>query len=278
MLGPGRDLGLDPRLPELCQDLVTHLVEHSFPLRLALLHQRGYLGVALGMQLLEAQIFEFPLDCIHSEPVSQRSVDLERLSGDELAPLAAQGVDRAHVVEAVGDLHQQYTHVACGRHHHLAQVLGPCLLGGTETDAVELGDAIDQQRHCIAHLPLDVDEAQLRVLDRIVEQGRRHRGFVEPQLCADGGDAQGMRDERVAGFADLARVGTVRNLIGPLYQLGGATWTALPELSEELLEPGIAGLAGRPHAAQDRLYPPSGGLVGRRVTLGPLLNRVHISL
>jgi hypothetical protein len=181
-------------------------------------------------------------------------------------------------VEAVGDLHEQHSHIAGCRHHHLAQVLGARVLGCAKADAIELGNPVDQQRHGVSHLPLDVDQTQRGVLDRVVQESGRYRRLIEPELGADRRDAQWVGDEGIARLADLARVGGLGDLEGAFDELGGAAGPVRPELLEKLFEARIAGLAGRSHPAQDRLDASSRRLVRRRLFLSPLLNRVHIPL
>ena len=61
-----------------------------------------------------------------------------------------QVLQRAHVVQAVGQLDEDHAHV---RHHgqqHLADVLGLAVFAVGELDLVDLGDAFDDVRHLLA--------------------------------------------------------------------------------------------------------------------------------
>ena len=58
------------------------------------------------------------------EPLRQRRVDLHRLAGDALLLLDRQGVQRAHVVEPVGELDEDDPDVLGHRQQHLSDVLG----------------------------------------------------------------------------------------------------------------------------------------------------------
>ncbi len=106
---------------------------------------------------------------------------------------SGSGAERAHVVEAVGELDQEDADVARHRHDHLADVLGLLLLARAELEPVELREPVDDARDLGAELLLDVRERDLGVLDGVVQQRGLERGRVEAQIGED------VRDrERVA--------------------------------------------------------------------------------
>ena len=162
------------------------------------------------MQRCEREVLQLPLDRVDPEPVRQGSEDLERLARLLLLLLLRQRADRAHVVEAVGQLDQDHPDVGGHRHHHLAVVLGLPLVAALEGDLGELGDAVDQLSDLVAEGLADLVEAGARVLDRVVQQGRAERGRVEAQARADAGDAERVGDEvlpRLSLLAGMALAG-----------------------------------------------------------------------
>jgi hypothetical protein len=122
------------------------------------------------------------------------------------------------------------------------------LLRGAEPDLVELGHSVDEHRHVVAHLGFDLDEAQLRVLDGVVQQGRGHGRLVEAEAGEDGRHADGMRDERLSGLAVLVGVGRIGDLVGPLDESRAGSGTSRPGLSKQPDEPRRGGLADRSNA------------------------------
>ena len=60
--------------------------------------------------------------------------------------LGLHRIERAHVVQPVGELDQHDAHVARHRQQHLAEVLGLRLLGRRKLQAVELRYAVDELR------------------------------------------------------------------------------------------------------------------------------------
>ena len=140
------------------------------------------------------------------EPVGDRRVDLERLARDAAALASGDRIQRAHVVQAVGELDQDDAHVARHREQHLAEIFGLGFLVGLELDAVEFRHAVDQLRDRLAELAADFGLGDRRVFDHVVQQRRGERLRIEMPLREDVGDRQRMRYVGIAGLAELARV------------------------------------------------------------------------
>jgi hypothetical protein len=100
-------------------------------------------GSAAG-SVAEGQLLQLAIQVVEAEPVGDRRVDLQRLAGDAAALVGAHRVQRAHVVQPVGQLDEDHAHVARHRQQHLAEVFGLRVLDRLELDLVELGDAVDQ--------------------------------------------------------------------------------------------------------------------------------------
>ena len=182
MLRPAGDLGLDLHLAELARQELGHAIDVLLALALALLHEARDLLEATRVQRVERQVLELPLDPVHAQAVRERCVDLERLGRLRLLLLAREHAQRAHVVQAVGELDQQDPDVPGHRDDHLADVLRLLLLAGAELDALELRQAVHDARHLRAELSLDVLEGQVRVLDDVVQERRLQGGEVHPEV------------------------------------------------------------------------------------------------
>ena len=72
--------------------------------------------------MLECQVFEFTSNTRHTEPVSDRPVDIERFLGDSPALLPRKVLEGPHVVKPVGEFDQNDSHVVDHRQQHLAHV------------------------------------------------------------------------------------------------------------------------------------------------------------
>ena len=139
----------------------------------------GQLAEALGLERLEGEVLELPLHLPDAEPLGERGVDLHRLAGDALLLLGRQAVQRAHVVEPVGELDQDDPDVLGHRQEHLADVLGLLLLVAVGAELGQLGDAVDELGDLGAEPLLDVGQAVLGVLGDVVEERRLDRDRVD---------------------------------------------------------------------------------------------------
>ena len=114
--------------------------------------------------------------------------------------------DRAHVVQAVGELDQDDPDVRGHRDHHLAVVLGLRLVARLERQPGQLGDAVDEAGDLLAERRLHLLERGGGVLDGVVQQRGAQRLGVEPHAGADLRDADRMDDEVLARLAPLVGV------------------------------------------------------------------------
>ena len=209
MLRAARDVRRDVGLLEIVLELGRGHLDLLLAVGAAVGDHRLDLGVLARVEDLEREILELPLDGVDTEPVGERRVDLERLLRLLHLLLLAEVLDRAHVVEPVGELDQDHAHVLRHRHDHLAVVLGLRLLAALEADPGELGDALDELRDVRPERGPELVEVGLGVLDHVVQQRCGDRLLVEVELRADQGDAERVVDERLAGAPHLAAVGAL---------------------------------------------------------------------
>ncbi len=78
--------------------------------------------VGLRIELAERQIVQLLAHLMHAHAARERRIDFQRLLGGAAARLDRHVVERAHVVQTVGELHQQHAHVVSNRQQQLAQV------------------------------------------------------------------------------------------------------------------------------------------------------------
>ncbi len=171
-------------------------------------------------------------------------------------------MQRAHVVQPVGELDQQHADVVRHREHQLAQVLGRCSVSVWDLDLRQLGDAVDQPGDLRAEQPLDLVERGDRVLDRVVQDAGDDRLVVELQLGQDAGDLDGMAEIRVARGAQLAAVRLHRKDIGAVqHVLVRIRIVGVNALDEFILTEHVAIVGLRPPKGK-------GGVAGVRVRAG----------
>ena len=206
LLAP-RDLRVDADLGELAGQRGADFLDQAL-VRLAQLGELGrHRGVGVRMQPAEGVVLQLLAHLLHAHARGQRGIDVERFLGDALARFRLHVLERAHVVHAVGKLHEQDADVAGDGDEQLAEVL--CLLGllGNEVEPADLGEAVDQLADLRTEQLIDLRPRDGRVLDDVVQQRRDDGRVVELQIGEDGGDF-----ERVGeiGFARGALLVAVR--------------------------------------------------------------------
>src|SRR5882724_4602470 len=214
VLGPAPDLRVDPDLGELPLEDRDHLVDVRLALEAALGDALLEVDVVARVERAEGQVLELGLHLGHAQPMRQGRVDVECLLGDLLAPVGRQVVERAHVVEPVGELDHEHAEVARHRDEHLPEVLGLTLLARGEGQLADLGDAVDELRDLAAELALEVGLGRGGVLQDVVEQAGGHGGDVHLEVDEEVGDLEGMAEVRLAGGALLPLVRGGRKPIG----------------------------------------------------------------
>ena len=197
---------MDAERLELLGEVAAGLGDVALALFALLVDQALDLLVLARVQGGEREVLELPLDRVDTEAVRERRVDLEGLLGLLDLLLLGHRAERAHVVQAVGELDQDDPDVRGHRDHHLAVVLGLRLVARLERDPGELGDAVDQAGDLVAEGLADLVEGRGGVLDRVVQQrGAQGRG-VQAHAGADARDADRVGDEVLAGLAALVGV------------------------------------------------------------------------
>ena len=237
LLAPGNvslDAGRAQHLRELGDDSVDQidvaLAQMAQPVQHAL--------AGIGPQLGEGQILELGLEPLHADPLGQRRIDLHGLGGDAAALVGAlDEMQRAHVVQPVGELDQEHADVLGHRQQQLAEVLG---LGGMrrlQLEPVELGDAVDQPGHGAPEQALDLVQRGAGVLDRVVQQGGGDRGAVELEAGEDARDLDRMVEIGVARGAQLRAMRLHGEHVGPVEQILVGVRIVGPDALDQLVLP-----------------------------------------
>ena len=200
------DVGLQIRLHQRDAHGLGDLVEELLLVAARLLQRAVEHLVAMRKRRLEAEILELELHVVEPEPPGDRRVDVERLARDRAAPRRRHGVERAHVVRAVRELHEDHAQVAHHRQHHLAEGFGLRLGARLELDLVELGDAVDDLGHRRAEFRRQLLLGDRRVFDDVVQDRRDDRVGIQVQIREDLRGRERVRDVRLAGEPLLALV------------------------------------------------------------------------
>ena len=75
-------------------------------------------------QVPERKLFKLAAQALHAHAPGQRAVDFEGLLRDARPLVCRHEAERAHVVQAIGQLDQQDAHVVGDRQQQFAEILG----------------------------------------------------------------------------------------------------------------------------------------------------------
>src|SRR3546814_9758019 len=96
-------------------------------------------------------------ELVHADPLGKRGVDVHRLAGDAAALfLILDEMEGPHIVQPVGELHQQHPDIARHGEQELPEILRRALALALRLDLRQLGDAVDQPRDILAEELVDL--------------------------------------------------------------------------------------------------------------------------
>ena len=208
------DLRLQLRLRERLLDVLLDPLDDVAPVAARFQHRLRQRRLAPRLQVLERQLLQLAVGLVEAESMRDRRVDLERFGGDAAALGTLDGVERAHVVQPVGELDEDDADVARHRQQHLAKRLGLRFLARRKAQLVELGEAVDQVGGRCTEALDQLGLGDAAVFHRVVHQRGHDRLRVELPFGAQAGDGDRMRDVRLARGAELAEVRFVGEAVG----------------------------------------------------------------
>ncbi|MNZ73678.1 hypothetical protein D3C78_921000 [compost metagenome] len=168
---------------------------------------------------LEAEILELHAHAVHAQPVGDGGVDFQGFLGDAPAFLAGQHFQRAHVVQAVGQLDQDHADVAGHGHGHLLEVLGLGLGLGLEVHLGQLADPVHQFGDGLAELRVEGFLGDAGVLDHVMQHRGHQALMVHVHVGEDAGYSQRMGDVGFAAAAALPVMGLLGIEVGSAHQV-----------------------------------------------------------
>ena len=241
VLGPAGDLGLDAGLAQPHAQLLGHVGDQPLALLALHAHQPHQLLVALGIDVAQRQVLQLPLDGVHAHAVGQRRVDVQRLPGDGNLALRALVLQRAHVVQAVGQLDEHHADVLGHGQEHLAQRLRLGLLAGSEVQLAQLGHAVHQQLHLLAELLANgLLGHAVHVLHAVVQEARGDGGGVQHQVGEDHRHRTGMAEVRLARLALLIFVRLLRIVVGAAHKIHVVLRMVLANPADQIFQTHVA--------------------------------------
>ena len=158
------------------------------------------------MQVLETQILQFAIDVIQPEAVGDRRIDFHGLAGDALAFVVRHGFQRAHIVQTIGQLDENDTHIVRHCQQHFAKIFCLRIFAGLKQDAVQFAQPIDQFRNRFTEFFGNLFGGGVGIFHHVMQQCGNDRLNIEVQGGQDARDSNRVGDIRIAGLARLALV------------------------------------------------------------------------
>ena len=139
---------------------------------------------------MKCEVLQFASHFAHTETVGNRGVNLQSFPRNTLAPLGTEKAESPHIMQTVGQFHDDDADVVHHREKHLAVALRLPVFGGKEVDFAELGYAIDALRDFIAEVLLNVRGGDGSVFDDVVQQSRLDTDNIHAHPRQNASDGQ----------------------------------------------------------------------------------------
>ena len=147
--------------------------------------------------------------------MGQRRVDFHGLPGLLLLLLRRHVLEGTHVVQPVRQLDHDDADVLRHGKEHFPQILRLHLhLVSVVGQLSQFGHTVHQKSHLIRKLLSDLLLGHNRILHHIVENAGHNGLLIQLQIRQNDGDAEGMDDIFLAGFAHLSPVGLPGHMVG----------------------------------------------------------------
>ena len=168
---------------------------------------------AWGSRWRKARSSSSPPDFAHAQAVRDGRINLDGLGGHVRAPLRTEITERTHVVQAVGQLHDDHPNIIDHGQQHLAETR-LAFLGAVDIQLAELGDAHPRSAPLRRRSPCGFRRASCGYL-RLSRAAARFRcGEIHAHAGHDVRHHERMPHVGLAGLAQLAFVQPGRDAEG----------------------------------------------------------------
>jgi len=233
---PAVHFPLDVVLLQLFPEVLAHVLFVLF--QGALFPEQPFpdLLVSLGLQVEKGQVFQLGLEAEHAQAAGQGGVDIQGLPGDALLLGGFHDPQGPHVMNPVGQLHQQDPDIMGHGKDHLADIFRLLGLPVAEDQLADLGNPVDHIRHFLPEILVQFVQGGGGVLHRVVKEAGGDGDRPQAHLGQMVGDFQGMGQVRLAGQARLAFMGLGGKDIGLLDEIGVRLGVMLQHFLHDVLE------------------------------------------
>jgi hypothetical protein len=162
------------------------------------------------------QLFQFHAQGIDTQAVGNRRVDVQCFPGNTAALVRAHDAQRAHVMQAIGQLHEDNADIAYHGKQHLAEILGLGFCLGFKFNLGQLADTVDQFCNLAAKFGSNLLLDHRCIFNYIMQNGGNNRFMIKAQISKNPGGGNGVIDIGFATQAMLAIMGLGSKQVGPV--------------------------------------------------------------
>ena len=165
------------------------------------------------MLVLEREIFELRFDAIQTQPVGKGRKDVERFAHNLILSRRRHRIEGAHVVESVGDFHQDDANVVAHGEENLLERLRLHRSAVAEDATAHFCHPFDNVRHLFAEEIGDIFAGIVGILHHIVQQSRANGGGSHAHLFTHHlRHGNGVEDIQLSASASHTTVGSFRKV------------------------------------------------------------------
>ena len=214
LLGPAEHVGLDADLVEFMTDIMGDLVDHVAGFALERDEAADDRAAPLRVQHAKGKVLKLLAHPVHPHAPGEGRIDIHRLARLLYLLFRALILDRAHIVQPVGELHQDHPEIARHGDQELAEILRLLGLRTRKLKVGQLGHAIDKLGDVPAEALLHIGVRGTRVLHSIVQERGDDRRIVEPLFGQQCRNRHRMREIGLARMPRLTRMHFLAEGIG----------------------------------------------------------------
>ena len=203
----------DAAVIQLFADGLLDAFKHFLVLILLTRQSFDYFLVADRIQPLQRKILQLPFNLLHAEAMGNRRINLHRFERFGALLLLLHELNRAHIVQAVGELDEDDANVLRHGDQHFAQILHLLLFLGV-VQASQTCDTVDKIGNRGAELLLNLIILEVGVLHAVVQQAGTDRVGIQSHLNDNFRDRNRMNDIGIAVFALLSLVRRSGTFVG----------------------------------------------------------------
>ena len=193
--------------------------------------------VSFRVQLAERQIVELLAHFMHAHTAGEWRVNFKRLFGSAAARFRRHVLKCAHIVQAIGELDQQYAHVVGNRQQQLAEVFRLLCFFGNQIEFFKLGQTLDQSADIMTEKAVDFGAGRLGVLNGVVQQRGGNRRVVKFEVGKNRRNLDRMRKIRIARSAPLLAMGFHGVNVGAIEQRLVGAWVVASHPLDQVVLP-----------------------------------------